>query len=57
MHVSSIVTNIGRITAVIKRTIIDNIIENKQIALLAGVFAESLSARYGNAGQLYAGLR
>ena len=44
MHVSFIVTNIGRITAVIKRTIIDNIIENKQIALLAGVFAESLSA-------------
>ena len=40
MHVSSIVTNIARITAVIKRTIIDNIIENQQIARLAGVFAE-----------------
>jgi hypothetical protein len=40
MHVSSIVTNIERITAVIKRTIIDNIVGNKQIALLAGVFAD-----------------
>jgi hypothetical protein len=30
----------GRITAVSKRAIIDNIVGNKQIAPLAGVFAE-----------------
>jgi hypothetical protein len=40
MHASSIFTNMGRITAVINRAIIDNIIGNKRIALLAGVLAE-----------------
>jgi hypothetical protein len=32
----------GRITAVIKRAIIDNIIGNKRIAPLAGVLAETV---------------
>jgi energy-converting hydrogenase Eha subunit C len=39
MHVSSIVLNIGSMTAVIKKPI-DKIIGSKQIALLAGGFAE-----------------
>jgi hypothetical protein len=40
MHASSIFTNMGIITAVINRAIIDNIIGNKRMALLADVLAE-----------------
>jgi hypothetical protein len=42
MHAGSTFTNIRRITTVIKRTIIDNIIENKLVALLVIVFAEGV---------------
>ena len=42
MHASSTFTNIRRITTVIKRTIIDNIIENKLIAILVSVFADGV---------------
>ena len=42
MHTRSTLTNIKRITTVIERTIIDNIIENKLIALSVSVFAEGV---------------
>ena len=41
-QVGSRVANIGRITVVIKRTIRDNVISNKELDLLAGGFAEGV---------------
>jgi hypothetical protein len=40
MHANSIFASIRRITTVIKRIIIDNIIAGKLMALLVSVFAE-----------------
>jgi hypothetical protein len=42
MHASSIVASTTRLTTVIKRIIIDNIIAGELIALLVSVFAEGV---------------